>query len=162
MNELKSLTKEVEELRKGNASAATPKSLEESVSVLMEHMIEERERTNRKLEDIYQRISKLNSVIESLYQANEEPKTAYIEEDERKEVALSGLDLAVLDFIQSRGMACADDLMQFMGYKGRNAACARLNRLNMKGLLQRHQLGHKVYYRYAGKTTNTLIISPPQ
>ena len=60
-------------------------------------------------------------------------------------------------------MVCADEVKTLMGYKGRNAACTRLNKLYKDGLLDRYQLGHKVYYKYdAGKTTNTLIISPPQ
>jgi len=60
-------------------------------------------------------------------------------------------------------MACAEDIKREMNYRGRNAASARLNRLHKQGLLDRYQLGHKVYYKYdAGKTTNTLIVSPPQ
>jgi hypothetical protein len=60
-------------------------------------------------------------------------------------------------------MACAEDIKKHMSYKGKNAASARLNRLFKEGLLDRYQLGHKVYYKYdAGKTTKTLIVSPPQ
>ena len=63
--------------------------------------------------------------------------------------------------IQVKGMACAEDIKNAMSYKGLNAASARLNNLFKRGILQRYQLGHKVYYKYdAGKTTNTLIISP--
>ena len=79
------------------------------------------------------------------------------------EVPLSLLDAKILDFVQTHTMICADDLMKAMNYRGRNAACARLNRLYREGLLERYQLGHKVFYKFdAGKTTNTLIISPPQ
>ena len=50
-----------------------------------------------------------------------------------------------------------------MSYKGRNAASARLNKLYRIGLLERFQLGHKVYYKFdAGKMASTLIVSPPQ
>ena len=60
-------------------------------------------------------------------------------------------------------IACSEDIQKRMNYKGRNAASARLNKLYKQGLLERYQLGHKVYYKYnAGKATNPLIISPPQ
>ena len=60
-------------------------------------------------------------------------------------------------------MLCADDIKEKLHYKGRNAACTRLNRLHKAGLLERHQLGHKVYYKYdAGKATKLLILSPPK
>jgi predicted transcriptional regulator of viral defense system len=80
-------------------------------------------------------------------------------------VPLSDIDAKIINFVQVQhnGMVCADEVREFMGYKGNNAACARLNKLYKDGLLDRFQLGHKVYYKFdAGKTTNTLIISPPQ
>lgn len=78
------------------------------------------------------------------------------------ELPISGQDAKIIEFIQIKGMACADDIKLHMSYKGRNAACARLNNLYKRGALQRYQLGHKVYYKYdAGKATNTLIIYPP-
>lgn len=68
-----------------------------------------------------------------------------------------------MQIIQISGMSCADDIKKQMSYRGRNAASARLNRLYKIGLLERYQLGHKVYYKYdAGKTADTLIVSPPQ
>ena len=80
-----------------------------------------------------------------------------------EEIALSDTDRKIIEFVQTKGMACADDIKSTMGYRGRNAACTRLKRLCDEKLLQRFQLGHKVYYRFdAGKAANTLIISPPQ
>ncbi len=157
MKELESLKGEVEELKE-IPSKGIAQNTEESITVLMKYMVEERGRTNRRLDDINEKIMRLRSAVESMYAMEEET-----EEQERRDVILSGLDNAVLDFVQSRGMVCADDLVEFMKYKGRNAACTRLNRLYMRGLIERHQVGHKVYYKYnAGKATNTLIISPPQ
>jgi DNA repair exonuclease SbcCD ATPase subunit len=160
MKELEALKGEVQELKDLPTKEAL-REPEEEVSVLMKYMIEERERTNKKLEDINEKILRLKNAVETMYSMSDETEHEHVEAGS-KEVALSGLDTAVLDFIQSRGMACADDLREFMKYKGRNGASTRLNRLYTKGLLERHQLGHKVYYRYAGKATNTLIISPPQ
>ena len=76
---------------------------------------------------------------------------------------ISELDAKILQHIQIKGMSCADDIKKQMNYRGRNAASARLNRMYKQGLLERHQLGHKVYYKYdAGKAAKTLIVSPPQ
>ena len=78
------------------------------------------------------------------------------------ELPISVHDAKIIEYIQVKGMACADDIKLHMNYKGRNAACARLNSLYKRGVLQRYQLGHKVYYKFdAGKATNTLIIYPP-
>jgi len=75
---------------------------------------------------------------------------------------VSGLDAKILQVVQLRNIACADDIKAELGYKGRNAASARLNRLYQQGLLERYQLGHKVYYKYDTKNAGALIVSPPQ
>ncbi len=157
------IVRELEEL-KGEVQSLKPppkeeQNTEESVTTLMRYMIEERERTNRRLNEINEKILGLRSAVESLYAPKEQSSQS---DAESAEVLLSDIDSSVLNFLHSRGMICADDLKEFMQYRGRNGACARLNQLYKRGLLERHQLGHKVYYRYAGKATKTLIISPPQ
>lgn len=81
-----------------------------------------------------------------------------------KEVPISSTDKTILQHIQSKEMACADDIKKLMNYRGRNGATARLTRLCKLGLIRRYQLGHRVYYKFAlGKmTSSTLIVSPPQ
>ncbi len=153
--ELQSLKEEMGQLsgRKESQSAG-------NVSLLIKQMIEEREKTNKLLEEMTAKIKKLEKEIGEVYGEGSE---AGYEALANREVPLSGLEARVLDFVQSKGMICADDLTEFMKYKGRNAACSRLNKLYRQGVLDRYQLGHKVYYKFdAGKTTNTLIISPPQ
>ncbi len=157
--ELKGLKDEIGQLlsRKegGNISA------ESTVSALMKQLVEERERSNKLLESITEKVAKLERDVENKYE--EGGDTEELDLLSNREVPLSNLDSRILDFVQSKGMICADDLTQFMNYKGRNAACARLNKLYRQGVLDRYQLGHKVYYKFdAGKATNTLIISPPQ
>ncbi len=159
MKELEALKGEVQNLKV--PSKDSPKTAEEGVETLMKYMIEERERTNKKLEEINTKIARLRGAIESMYEAPV-PADASQRGIENKEIPLSELDSEVLDFIDTKEMVCADDLRKFMNYRGRNGACARLSLLYKQGLLVRHQLGHKVYYKYAGKATNTLIISPPQ
>jgi len=148
--ELERLKKEISRLN--NSDNAYPDDAQE----LIKYMVAERERTNKILASITEKIKELSERLDEL---DEEPAKL----EKPKEVPLSDTDAKIIEFVQTKGMACADEVKEFMHYKGRNAACARLNRLHMLGLLDRYQLGHKVYYRYdAGKAINTLIVSPPQ
>ena len=158
--ELRTLKEEIEQL-----SSKKGKIPEENVvSSLMKQLVEERERSNKLLESITEKIARLEKEIDS--RDEREVEGGEIQEFDavsNREVPLSDLDSRILNFVQSRDMICADDLVKFMKYRGRNAACARLNKLHRQGILDRYQLGHKVYYKFdAGKTTNTLIISPTQ
>ncbi len=162
MRDLEKLKGQVESLVSKNNTTA-PDGTEGNISSLLKYMVEERERTNRMLEGLTDKIRKLEGALDGMYAVAEEREAAVQARPiDNKEIPLSGLDAQVLDFVQTKGMICADQLKEYMGYKGRNAACTRLNKLYTTGLLDRFQLGHKVYYKYAGKATNTLIISPPQ
>ncbi|MDE1845696.1 MAG: hypothetical protein KGH53_00205 [Candidatus Micrarchaeota archaeon] len=155
--EILELKKVVEKLSKGGVEEVHEDA---GVSTMLKYMLEERERTNKMLKGITERLRKLESDLTEM-EAPEERAPEFPVGN--KEVPISALDSKILEFAQTKGMVCADDLQKEMNYKGRNAACARLNRLHRGGLLERYQLGHKVYFKYdAGKTTNTLIISPPQ
>ncbi len=155
--ELQSLKDEMGQLA-GRKETVTAES---TVPSLIKQMIDEREKTNRLLGEITAKIGKLEKDIDEIYEGESGPQVDY--EAMSREVPLSNLDSRILDFIQSKGMICADDLVEFMKYKGRNAACSRLNKLYRQGIVDRYQLGHKVFYKFdAGKATNTLIISPPQ
>lgn len=122
---------------------------------------EEREKTNRTLNMIIEKVKELDEAVKSMTvneQAEEYPASS-------REIGLSSVDAKIINFVQTStdGMACADAVRKYMKYRGNNAACARLNKLYKMELLERHQLGHKVYYKFdAGKATNTLIVSPPQ
>lgn len=128
---------------------------------LTKYMIDENKRTTMILKSITDTLSRLESELgyEYAQETANEPQA----QAERSSLPVSGLDAKIIQFIQIKGMACADDIRQHMAYRGRNAASARLNRLFKQGVLERYQLGHKVYYKYdAGKATNILIVSPPQ
>ncbi len=158
--ELEGLKYEINQL-----SSKKKKVLDENiVSSLMKQLVEERERSNKLLESLTEKITKLEKEID--VRDGKEQLEGEIQEYDavsNRDVPLSELDSKILNFVQSKEMICADDLVHFMEYKGRNAACTRLNKLYRQGILDRYQLGHKVYYKFdAGKTTNTLIISPSQ
>ncbi len=165
-SEREQLKREVATIKERIDSLAAKKEVpqpgsEGDVMALFRYMREEREKTNKILAGITVQVQKLEHEIEYVYA--EEEKQGYAIADNR-EIPLSTLDTKILNFVQSKGgMACADEIKEFMHYRGRNAACSRLNKLYKEGLLDRYQLGHKVYYKFdVGKTTNTLIISPPQ
>jgi hypothetical protein len=131
---------------------------------LLKYMMDENKKTTMILKGMQ---DQLNSLIDTGYiEQQEGQETTYPQENKlAKTQPISGLDAQIIQIIQrTHGeMACADDIKKQMSYKGRNAASARLNRLYKAGLLERFQLGHKVYYKFdAGKMTNTLIVSPPQ
>jgi hypothetical protein len=164
MNE-KQVAKEIEELKR-ELKEVSEKNHEEipenaGLSTLIKYLVEERGKTNRMLEGITQRIKLIEDEISAIELSGQAAQDDYAAPNSR-EIPLSGVDTKLINFVQTRGMACAEEVKAFMGYKGNNAACARLNNLRRLGLLDRLQLGHKVYYKYdAGKAINTLIVSPP-
>ncbi|MEM0149444.1 MAG: hypothetical protein QXW10_00930 [Candidatus Micrarchaeaceae archaeon] len=133
---------------------------------LVKYLVDENKKTTLVLQNLSDGISRLEN--ELFAGESEENQAAKVQDTQEinvpKELPISDLDARILQIIQRKGMACADDIRAQLNYKGRNAATARLTKLYKQGLLTRYQLGHKVFYKYdaAGKTTNTLIISPPQ
>jgi predicted HTH transcriptional regulator len=59
---------------------------------------------------------------------------------------LSETDEGIIAFIRRNGKACAEEVQAALRYKGKNAASARLNRLYAQGLLEKRQVGKKVFY----------------
>jgi len=131
---------------------------------LLKYMMDENRKTNMILKGMSDNLEKLEENLASDY-LEQEDQDPYLQENHKmnKVQPISGLDAKIMQIVQIKGMASADEVQKQMNYKGKNAASARLNRLYKIGLLERYQLGHKVYYKYdAGKTTKTLIVSPPQ
>ena len=130
---------------------------------LLKYMIEENKTTRGMIERMYKKIESFEEEINA-DDLPTEPIQNGLEQGVTTIVPISELDKKIIQHIEIAGMACADDIKKAMNYKGRNAASARLNKLFKQKIIERHQLGHKVYYKYnAGKTTNgILIVSPPQ
>ena len=136
-------------------------STSSGVAAYMKFLVEERERTNKLLVALTEKVTQLEQKLSSEYEAQEGQQVP----GSQMEIPLSDVDARILDFIATseKQMVCADQIKELMNYKGRNAACARLNAMYKIGLLRKDQFGHKVYYRFdAGKATKALIISPPQ
>lgn len=153
-DEISRLKEEIKAL--SEKGTKVPDDSSTSMSSVIRYFIDEREKTNRALANITAKVVELEHMIDKDIQVREVAEL-------NSEIPISALDANILDFVKMRGLACADDVRALMHYKGRNAACSRLKKLEKEGFLQKFQLGHRVYYRVdAGKTTKTLITSPPQ
>jgi len=97
---------------------------------LVFQLLEERENTNRILKNILQK-------LEAMERAAPGPA---------EEPLIPELDEKIVDFVRTRGKATAEDVQAEFGYKGKNGASSRLNRLSMLGLLSKRQVGRKVYF----------------
>lgn len=132
---------------------------------LLKYMIDENRKTTMILKQMSESLGRMEEVMDE-GEVDENVRQGGQYQDYgvgAREVPISNLDAKILQILQMNGMCCADDVKKRMDYKGRNAASARLNKLYKLGLIDRHQLGHKVYYKFdVGKAANTLIVSPPQ
>ncbi len=114
---------------------------------LMYKLSEERENTNRLLKTILQKIEELEKKLEGVQGdrslAVERSSTL---DSELSSPLLSEVEERILSFIKEKGKVTAEDVRKAFGYKGRNAASARLNHLYKLGLLDKKQVGRKVVF----------------
>ena len=132
--ETRALEKEIAKLRDPTVHAA-----------IMYTAAKERESTNRILKNIMARIDAMELKLRALEEraksiAQTAPAAA------RPERALADVDKSIVVFIRSKGQATAEDIQQALRYKGRNAACARLNRMFELGVLDKQRSGKKIIY----------------
>lgn len=105
---------------------------------LMYTVRRERENTNLILKNIYARLEQLEEKIRKLA----ETSAGRIEAP----MLLSEVDEQIIAFVKVKRKACAEEVQKQFKYKGRNAASARLNALFTQGMLEKAQVGRKVYY----------------
>lgn len=100
---------------------------------LMYKLLEERENTNRILKNILARLDALEGM-------------AAPESSHSQEVLLSAIDEKIYTFVKKNGKVTAENVRKEFGYKGKNAASARLNKLCDFNLLRKKQAGKKVFF----------------
>jgi hypothetical protein len=121
-------------------------SLEEKVkdplviSVLVFKLIEERKKTNELLQDINSKYDRLQFELN-----NKNTKHNTDQENNNFEI-LSQRDDEILSFIREHKKADAMQIKDLLGYKGKNAASQRLNKLVKDKILKKIQAGRKVYF----------------
>ena len=98
-------------------------------------LLEERENTNRMLKTI---VAKLEALEQRGMPLEGGALTG--------QPMLAEVDEQIVAFVKGEGKATAEDVRAKFSYKGKNAASARLNRLFEMGLLQKQQVGKKVYF----------------
>ncbi|NPA76985.1 MAG: hypothetical protein GXN93_04520 [Candidatus Diapherotrites archaeon] len=103
------------------------------LATLIAALIEERRRTNALLKEIRDALAALQTPPSSAPAPPED-------------LGLSERDEQILALVRERGMVCAEDIRDALGYKGLNAASARLNFLYRQGLVRKIRKGRKVYY----------------
>ncbi len=104
---------------------------------LVYKLVEERENTNRILKNLMAKLETLEAKI-----AGTQGRVKEIHE----EVLLPQIDEEILAHIREMSKATAEDIRAKFNYKGTNAASARLNRLFELGLLDKRQVGKKVFF----------------
>ena len=100
---------------------------------LVYKLLRERETTNLILKNLLQRIEILEKRIGS---TKSEPFETLIPE----------VDQEIVLFVREHGPVDAETVRKRFGYKGRNAASARLNRLCQLNLIRKKQVGRKVLF----------------
>jgi wyosine [tRNA(Phe)-imidazoG37] synthetase (radical SAM superfamily) len=102
-----------------------------TLGLLMYRLAQERKQSNELYREL---IAKLDGIAALL--GKEKPGIAM----------LSDVDARIVSQIQRLGKADAEEIRGTLSYKGRNAACARLNALFMRGVLRKGRVGKKVVY----------------
>ncbi len=111
------------------------------IGALIYRLVQEREKTNKLYERILDELKEIKALLAK--REGETPITS--------ETALSEVDEKIIEFVKEKGRATAKEVQDALGYKGRNAASARLNRLFQLGLLVKKRAGRKVYYSIGGR-----------
>lgn len=116
-----------------------------AIGTMLYSIAEEKKSSNLIVRDINGKfdniIEKLEKIVEELSKLN-----VKLESEETLSAEISERDQEILDFVQEKEKACAEDVQEKFEYKGRNAASARLSKLFREGLLDKKYVGRKVYY----------------
>lgn len=111
------------------------------IAVLLFKLAEEREHTNKLIEQVGDKFDKIMFELKTGQMRGPE-----IIPEERKYVLLPEQDQKILGIIQQSGSATAEEIQGVLQYRGKNAACQRLNLLVRQGLLRKAQSGRRVLF----------------
>lgn len=112
------------------------------LAALMHTAASERENTNRLLKTLIERLDSKFAEVEGRLASLERGAAIPVEE----EVLLPSVDEAILKFVKEKRHVSAEEVRRRLGYRGKNAASARLNRMFEMGLLVKKQVGRAVLY----------------
>ncbi|MFC2175154.1 hypothetical protein ACFLQ2_04820 [archaeon] len=103
------------------------------VGAMIHRLVEERKLTNTMLRDIHKKLNTLTQLMEK-------------QGIDTTGALLSDQDEKILGFVKGSGKATAEEVRKKFGYKGKNAASARLNALEKDGFLAKKRVGRKVVF----------------
>ena len=120
---LQELQQQVDELLKRN-NADMPQN--QSAEGWLRYFAEQRDKTNMILASVIEQVKALQETVTDMTLGGGESEPYGVQSEEFAE--LSPADVKILNFIQTQPqqMACAEDVRKYMGYRGNNAACARM------------------------------------
>ncbi|MBI5228511.1 hypothetical protein HY991_00255 [Candidatus Micrarchaeota archaeon] len=127
-NELRQ-DEELRELREFKEKLKDPVFL----GTIFSKLAEERASTNMLMKEI-------NAKLDKLVELQTKSVTA------EKEIMLPEVDEQIMRYLRKKGKACAEEVQMQFGYKGRNAASARLNMLFKQRVIEKVQVGKKVFF----------------
>jgi len=111
------------------------------LAVLLFKLAEEREKTNKLLAEIHDKFDTIMFRMKA-------PQAINLQQMELEQPSsiLSEQDQMIMHMVHTNGRATAEEIRAELGYKGKNAASQRLNRLFKDGHLRKTQSGRKVFY----------------
>ncbi|MBN3037510.1 MAG: hypothetical protein JW834_03625 [Candidatus Diapherotrites archaeon] len=107
------------------------------VGAMIHRLVEERKLTNELFKRIDEKLDRLVAVAEGM-----EKGKGIVSSSE----FLSEVDEQIMAFVKARKRVCAEDVAAHLGYRGKNAASARLNALFRDGIVKKKRAGRKVFY----------------
>ena len=117
------------------------------LAALMHTAATEKENTNRLLKTLIERLDSKFAEVDSRLAAMEQsrvPIHAPVATEE--EVLLPSVDEGILAFVKEKRHVSTEEVRKRFGYKGKNAASARLNKMYEMGLLSKKQVGRVVMF----------------
>ncbi|MBU0635654.1 hypothetical protein KKE06_01380 [Candidatus Micrarchaeota archaeon] len=112
------------------------------VSALMFKLVQEREQTNKLLEQINEKYDKLMFELKTRMQSPSPQPNITSNSFE----VLPEQDQMILNLVEEKGSVNSQSVKQSLGYKGLNAASQRLNKLYREGHLKKVQSGKQVLF----------------
>lgn len=104
-----------------------------TIGLLLYRLSRERAKTNELFAKILEKLDRISE--------NTTPKTTA-----EQTQLVAEIDQQIMDYIKEQKISDAEEIRRQFGYKGKNAASARLNSLYNQGLLQKKRAGKKVKY----------------
>ncbi len=116
------------------------------IAVLLFKLAEEREKTNKILEKIFDKYDEIMLKLKTPGGAMNEASLTPTPQPLPATQILPEQDQMIMHLVATRGQISAEEVRAELGYRGSNAASQRLNKLFKDGHLRKVQSGRKVLY----------------